>query len=223
MVKDAKSIAKSSLGYWHAFVASISVIIVSELGDKTFFIAAILSMKHSRLIVFCGAMSALFLMTVLSSCFGWATQIIPRMYTFYFSTALFAFFGIKMLRDAYLMTDSDSMEEFEAAEVEVKKRGEMTPSAKDLEAGVVIVRRSTASVRFLKFISSVFLEAFTLTFIAEWGDRSQIATIILAARENVVGVTLGGTLGHSLCTGLAVLGGRMVSRRISVKTGKFCE
>ena len=36
------------LGFIHAFAASISVIIVSELGDKTFFIAAILAMKASR-------------------------------------------------------------------------------------------------------------------------------------------------------------------------------
>lgn len=30
---------------------------------------------------------------------------------------------------------------------------------------------------------------------------------------------LGGTLGHALCTGLAVLGGRFIAQRISVKTG----
>ena len=32
---------------------------------------------------------------------------------------------------------------------------------------------------------------------------------------------LGGVLGHSLCTGLAVLGGRMIAQKISVKTGIF--
>ena len=55
-----------SVGFIHAFAASISVIIVSELGDKTFFIAAIMAMRHSRLIVFTGAILALALMTVLS-------------------------------------------------------------------------------------------------------------------------------------------------------------
>lgn len=55
-----------SLGFVHAFVASLSVIVVSELGDKTFFIAAIMAMRHSRITVFTGAISALALMTVLS-------------------------------------------------------------------------------------------------------------------------------------------------------------
>jgi len=55
-----------SLGLVHAFVASLSVIVVSELGDKTFFIAAIMAMRHSRITVFAGAISALALMTVLS-------------------------------------------------------------------------------------------------------------------------------------------------------------
>lgn len=54
------------MGFIHAFVASLSVIIVSELGDKTFFIAAIMAMRHSRGVVFAGAISALFIMTVMS-------------------------------------------------------------------------------------------------------------------------------------------------------------
>jgi putative Ca2+/H+ antiporter (TMEM165/GDT1 family) len=57
---------KGNLGFIHAFIVSLSVIIVSELGDKSFFIAAIMAMRHPRLTVFIGALSALGLMTVLS-------------------------------------------------------------------------------------------------------------------------------------------------------------
>lgn len=64
-VNNVKRI-KVDVGFIHAFVASLSVIVVSELGDKTFFIAAIMAMRHSRLIVFAGAISALFVMTLLS-------------------------------------------------------------------------------------------------------------------------------------------------------------
>lgn len=46
----------------------------------------------------------------------------------------------------------------------------------------------------------------------------QIATIGLAAATDVVGVTFGGILGHGLCTGAAVLGGRHLSKHINEKT-----
>ena len=51
----------------------------------------------------------------------------------------------------------------------------------------------------------------------EWGDRSQIATIALASAKDPYGVTAGGIVGHSMCTGLAVVGGRMLASRISEK------
>ena len=43
-------------------------------------------------------------------------------------------------------------------------------------------------------------------------------TIVFAARENIWAVVFAGILGHALCTGLAVLGGRMIAQRISVRT-----
>lgn len=58
-----------------------------------------------------------------------------------------------------------------------------------------------------------------MTFLAEWGDRSQLATVVLAAREDIWGTCVGGVVGHAICTGLAVIGGRIIAARISVKTG----
>jgi len=224
LLQDADEFADSTLSFWHAFVASISVILVSEIGDKTFFIAAIMAMRHSRVTVFAGALSALFLMTVLSATLGWATQIIPRKFTYYASTILFALFGLKMLKEGWTMSPTEGQEEYEEALDDIKKREDEL--SKSLEAEVMITndvesgqrrRRSTMAV-VARFVSKIFIEAFTLTFLAEWGDRSQLTTIILAARENVAGVTLGGTLGHAICTGIAVIGGRIIAQRISVRT-----
>ena len=43
------------LGFWPAFFNSLSMILVTELGDKTFFIAAVLAMRYDRLVIFGGA------------------------------------------------------------------------------------------------------------------------------------------------------------------------
>lgn len=215
----------NDLGFAHAFIASISVIIVSELGDKTFFIAAIMAMRHSRLVVFSGAILALVIMTCISVLFGWVTVIIPRVYTYWISTALFAIFGLKMLKEGYSMSPNEGQEEFEEVQSDLKKQEDEekeneTAQLLDEEAGSGGSANPTLSPlhRLSKYIPKVFLQALTLTFLAEWGDRSQLATIILAAREDIFGVMLGGVLGHALCTGLAVLGGRMIAQKISVKT-----
>jgi len=75
--------------------------------------------------------------------------------------------------------------------------------------------------RLERFIPVVFGQAFALTFLAEWGDRSQIATIALASSKDPFGVTVGGTLGHAFCTGLAVIGGRLLATRISEQQVAF--
>lgn len=70
-------------------------------------------------------------------------------------------------------------------------------------------------------IFKVFVNCFTMTFLAEWGDRSQLATIVLASINDVGGVCVGGVLGHALCTGLAVIAGALVAKKISVRAVTF--
>ena len=278
----------------HGFVATISVIIISELGDKTFFIAAIMSMTHSRVTVFLAAITALIGMTLLSVFLGLSTSIIPRTVTHFISIALFAIFGLKMLYDAKYMSGEEAKEEYEEVQKSLhSKRGKsgnpsestarlipevvktsspnhkplnisennvdiesftldggdsmkapedeelMTTSSngvvnmdevplvrwttEDPETGVL---RTVTTVNFgtrvkrwlMRFISLAFIETLTMTFVAEWGDRSQIATIILAAREDPFAVTLGAIIGHAICSFIAVIAGRFVAQMISART-----
>ncbi|KAK9168554.1 hypothetical protein Syun_000694 [Stephania yunnanensis] len=59
--------ASSGLGIFDAFFASLSMILVSEIGDETFIIAALMAMRHPKSIVLSGALAALIVMTVSSS------------------------------------------------------------------------------------------------------------------------------------------------------------
>ncbi|CAH1434011.1 unnamed protein product [Lactuca virosa] len=51
------------LGVLDAFFASLSMIIVNEIGDEASIIAALMAMRHPKLIVLSGALSALFILS----------------------------------------------------------------------------------------------------------------------------------------------------------------
>ena len=213
IAKKGLTVATEALGFWSAFLNSVAMIIVTELGDKTFFIAAIMAMRNPRGIIFAGAVGALIIMTILSTVIGFALpQLLPKSFTHLLAAGLFAFFGYKLLSEAYEMYKTgkgganDTNEELTEVEEELKGNSSL-PSTKDDVQG---------KEQALNLV--VLTQAFTMTFFAEWGDRSQIATIALAAHKDPYGVTLGGCIGHSLCTGIAVVGGRYLAGKIPERT-----
>ena len=208
MVRIEKQLMDS--GFMPAFVTSLIIIILSEIGDKTFFIAAILAMRHSPLVIFLGAWGALVIMTILSTAMGYAAPLLlPKAWTHYAGALLFFYFGQQLLREG-LVADNKVSDELEETEEELAKDDDNGKGG-DVEKQLNNFKRSVRST----FLSPMLLKSFTLTFVAEWGDRSQIATIALAASKNPYGVTLGGCIGHGLCTGMAVIGGRLLASNIS--------
>ena len=89
-----------------------------------------MAMKHSRITVFSGAIAALAVMHVMASFFGYATTVIPRTYTFYISSALFALFGLKMLHEGYHMSPNEGQEEFDEVNEELRKKAEKDKESK---------------------------------------------------------------------------------------------
>jgi putative Ca2+/H+ antiporter (TMEM165/GDT1 family) len=178
-----------------AFVASLLLITISELGDKSFFVAMLLAMRHSRRLVFIGVLGALVVMTIASVLMGQVISLFPKIYITYAEVALFIGFGLKLLYDAYQMSPTATEDELSEAKEAVA------------ESELALPKKVNSY--------SIILQAFSLTFITEWGDRTQFATIALAASNNAVGVTVGAILGHAICTAIAVIGGRMIAGRIS--------
>jgi len=85
-------------------------------------------------------------------------------------------------------------------------------------------RRSTWQNLFVGFnnlvsllLSPAWVQTFVMTFLGEWGDRSQIATIAMAAGQDYWWVMVGAIIGHSMCTAAAVIGGRAIAGRVSLR------
>ncbi|KAH6855236.1 hypothetical protein B0I37DRAFT_364288 [Chaetomium sp. MPI-CAGE-AT-0009] len=245
----------------HSFMLSFTMIIVSEIGDKTFLVAALMAMKHDRLVVFSAALSALVAMTVLSAVLGHAVPtLIPKRMTTFLAAVLFFVFGARLLREGLAMSPDEGVSaemqevEMELAEKEnlARKEGrrgsDMSPYALEMGLGN---RKPRTKSRFPAparspssspegrspsprpgglrgvlsglnnlvslLLSPAWVQTFVMTFLGEWGDRSQIATIAMAAGQDYWWVTLGAVLGHACCTGVAVIGGRAIAGKVSLK------
>ena len=239
------------------------MIIFSEIGDKTFLVAALMAMRHPRLLVFSAAFSALVVMTVLSAVMGHAVPaLLSERFTHFAAAALFLVFGVKLIREGLAMSPDDGVGE-EMAEVEQEleekeqlarhqkgRKSSISPYA--LESGLGS-RRSRSNSRlpaparspstspdrspsprggslggtlgavnnlFSLLLSPAWVQTFVMTFLGEWGDRSQIATVAMAAGSDYWWVTAGAVVGHGLCTAGAVIGGRAIAGKISMRNGK---
>lgn len=198
--------------FFKSLIKSTFVVALSDFGDNTFFIAAVMAMKYSRVMVFSGAVFALSLMTLLSVLLGGiVTSVIPKVFIQYISSFLFAVFGLKMFYEAWKMRSDKEKAEFEEA----------VESLRESEDDIKLNKNGVK--RFLrKYMPSVFLQSFLLNFFAEWGDRSQISTFMLGASENMLGTIIGGSLGQAFCTALAVIGGRIAAKKIGIRNVTFC-
>eukprot|EP01029_Cantina_marsupialis_P020015 TRINITY_DN4663_c0_g3_i1.p1 TRINITY_DN4663_c0_g3~~TRINITY_DN4663_c0_g3_i1.p1 ORF type:complete len:354 (-),score=126.09 TRINITY_DN4663_c0_g3_i1:630-1691(-) len=290
--------------FLRSFLESMGMIFATEMFDKTFFLAALMASKTSRIVVFLGAFMALVIMTVLSTAFGAAAaELIPIEIMHYSAIAIFVFFALKMLKEAYDFDPTEPNEELAELELELGVTGEgadrieidseaesessgdkdekdekETPTnsdevvitipsddivadtnEKDMEesdnksinsvesiqsgenksesekeqdkeqedddiekkkTSIATTESKTENKAKLedKTMWAILFQVFSMTFFAEWGDRSQFATITLASTRNVYGVTLGGIIGHGCCTFLAVLCGKFLSTKISERT-----
>ncbi|RDX82984.1 Protein PAM71-homolog, chloroplastic [Mucuna pruriens] len=188
------------------FTAAFTLIFVSEIGDKTFFIAALLAMQYKKGLVLLGSMGALGLMSILSVVIGRIFQSVPAQFQTtlpigeYAAVTLLLFFGLRSIKDAWDLP-SDV----------VKKGDNSSPELDELAEAEELVKEKVS-----KPLSNP-LEVVWKSFSLEWGDRSMLATIALGAAQSPWGVASGAIAGHLLATTIAILGGAFLANYISEK------
>ncbi|KAA8522471.1 hypothetical protein F0562_013168 [Nyssa sinensis] len=150
------------------FASAFLLIFFSELGDKTFFIAALLAARNSAAIVFLGTFGALGVMTVISVVLGRTFHYVDDILPFRFgdtdlpvddiaAVCLLVYFGVSTLLEAASSDGLKSEEEQKEAELAVS---ELSGNG----AGILAAANTVIST-------------FLLVFVAEWGDKSFFSTI----------------------------------------------
>ena len=242
------------------------MIIFSEIGDKTFLVAALMAMSHPPLLVLSAAFPALLTMTILSAVLGHTLPtLLPVRFTSFLAAVLFLVFGLKMLKEGHAMRPDEGVtEEMQEVEMELMqkekharkmdrpRRSAVSAYARDAgretrkgrpesrlpappdsppespdarspspsQSSAVNSMLSGINNLFSLLLSPAWVQTFVMTFLGEWGDRSQIATIAMAAGQDYWWVTTGALVGHFFCTALAVVGGRAIAGKVSMRVGK---
>ncbi|RWW28640.1 hypothetical protein GW17_00006866 [Ensete ventricosum] len=217
------------------FTKSLAMTVLSEIGDKTFFAAAVN------------------LYSLSSFYNGVALEQISRRWSHHLTTVLFFGFGLWSLWEGF--TEEGEAEELKEVEAKLNADWKAETGSKKGDSKNAVNAFCHDQVRddlkkhqrpFLtQFFSPVFLkvivivtrlklikkinvlfchancpatlitQAFSITFFGEWGDKSQVTL-------NVDLLRLFGCSGQAFCTTAAVLGGKSLASQISEKMVSSC-
>lgn len=213
-----------------SILAAFSLTLITEVGDRTFFVAALLAAQYNKWQVWVGGVGALWTQTILCSMFGaflhgwqfkssWMSWPIDD----YFAGALLITFGILHIREGLtpsiddLEPDKNSLELSPSTTLLEAPSGRKTPSDRRRASTVSIrnieqAREQINTNTLAKNQNSIMIHAFWLVMAAEIGDRSMFSTVALAAAQNPWGVALGAALGHALVTAAAVTCAALLSQ-----------
>lgn len=182
--------------FWNSVLKSCWLTIVSEFGDKTFFIVWIMSSRYKKLPVFFASITALAIMTIISSYMGQFFELLPSWLVHYGKFVYLLLTGFKMLANAYFLPQEEmSLDSNFAKTIDVPYHlGENV---------------------------KIFLHIMTMLLIAEWGDKSQLNTIILVAEHGILSIGIGSLIGYIICCLIAIFGSKIMINSISIKTVTF--
>lgn len=165
-----------------------AVIFLAELPDKSMFASLVLGTRYRPLYVWLGVASAFLVHVVIAVTAGSLLHLLPHRLVQSVVAVLF-------LAGAALVLFSVEEEESEAEQAQENAEKGALPTP----------------------FWRVFLTSFTVIFLGEWGDITQIATANYAAKYDPLTVAVGATLGLWLVSGLGVVLGAKLLKYVNVR------
>lgn len=172
--------------------SSLLTILIAEIGDRTFFIIAVLAMTYSRSAIFLGNLLTMTFIAVVAAFIGAAViYLIDPFWVAIGSCIMFLVYAALSFYEAYT--------------------GESENINGDNHEPLI------SYPTWLK----TFWKTAAIVFFAEWGDKSNTSIMALAALSNPVFVAIGSIMGFAIIGFLAVILGKVIGKHIPEKIVKI--
>src|SRR4051794_4341902 len=172
-------------------LTALVLIVPVELPDKTFVATLVLATRYRPLLVWIGVGAAFLVQTLVAVIAGGLISRLPHRPVVAFAAVMFLVGGIVLLRHAR-----------HADEEEAETEAEFGAKVKQPATGFKAV-----------------VASFTVLFVAEWGDLSQLLTAGLVVRtKDPLSVFVGAWVGLLLVSALGAAAGRALLRRVRLAT-----
>lgn len=203
---------------WNVFFHAFSVVGVAELFDKTWFVALLYSTRCGAQMSFWASFFALALHTIIAAGLGATVSKAVPLYLLHFITA--GVFGVLALAYLYEYCYADpNADALETRTEDARESVRMVGDEEGQREGRPLLDKVVSKGQFrqsLYYDVMQFWQVFLAVFVAEWGDRTQIAMLSLHSSLPLVPVVLGSLAAFFLLSLSAVLVATMLKgKRLS--------
>lgn len=210
------------LAFWPAAWETYILMSIAEIFDKTFFVVLVLAIRYNKLAVWTGGSLALLVHTFLAA-FGGAliNAGLKKAYIDLAAAGLYFVFGIVYLVELRGVTPDQTVQDRlqEVADLETMLEPEAPESSGGSPENPASRKAAPSEATPLVAAHSgpswpkVFWAAFSMVFIAEIGDRTQVALVSQHAAEPLWAVVLGASVALMQLNAVAVLLGELVQQQ----------
>ncbi len=210
---------QEKLSYSSSIYQSFIMIVINEIADKSFICVVLFSMKNSKLMTFLFAMIALTAMNLMAITIGFYIPILVyREWIDWIAIVAFTAFGLFNLYQGLTMESETLAHEIEEQEVNLEHINELKePFVINKVTDRIEYQEFTRPNEETKYVKVGYLAFLANMVLFECGDKTQIATIVIATVYNPIGVFIGTTCGFALCVLLAISCGKLLGQYITEK------
>lgn len=191
--------------FYPSLIQSFLIIFLSEIADRTFILVLIYSLKMHWVPLILTSLLAMYFMNLLAIVAGYTViLLVPRSLIDWIGFFCFLLFGIFCVYEGLNMESKSVTEEYEE---EIQRT----------ESNYLLVSDENKDQNNKESTWKLCLELFGFLCLSEFGDKSELSTVTIAAVYNIYGVLIGTMLAYFCAIAIAAFLGHWAGKFLTEK------